>query len=219
MWHVVVLSKSRGYSISQHFSACVCACGYVRTVCVCLVGVFLYVRARFRACVCVCLCIYRCLLLCSVKHMNDSCHNMNELCQTHAALHCTRQLRLGGHVTRMNESCHTCEWVMSHIWMSDITQVVLFTATATSTWKARHTWMSYVTHVNESCHTWMSHFTKVQLLTAHGNFDSDVTTGAGARTSNNYHCHNFKQKFTCVPVSFKQIFMGVPRISNMLSRE
>ena len=33
------------------------------------------------------------------------------------------------HVTHLNESCHTCEWVMSHMWMS------------------------HVTHVNESCHT------------------------------------------------------------------
>jgi len=34
------------------------------------------------------------------------------------------------HVTHMNESCHTYEWVMSHIWMS------------------------HVTHMNESCHTY-----------------------------------------------------------------
>jgi len=40
------------------------------------------------------------------------------------------------HVTHMNESCHTYEWV------------------------AAHTWMSRVTHMNESCHTYervMSH--------------------------------------------------------------
>jgi len=37
------------------------------------------------------------------------------------------------HVTHMNESCHTYEWVMSHIWMS------------------------HVTHMNESCHTGLSH--------------------------------------------------------------
>jgi len=34
------------------------------------------------------------------------------------------------HVTHGNESCHTYEWVMSHIWMS------------------------HVTHMNESCHTY-----------------------------------------------------------------
>jgi len=40
------------------------------------------------------------------------------------------------HGAHMNESCHTYEWVMSHIWMS------------------------HVTHMNESCHTYkwvMSH--------------------------------------------------------------
>ena len=37
------------------------------------------------------------------------------------------------HVSHMNESCHTYEWVMSHIWMS------------------------HVTHMNESCHTYESH--------------------------------------------------------------
>jgi len=34
-----------------------------------------------------------------------------------------------GHVTHMNETCHTCRWDMSHIWMS------------------------HVTHMNETCHT------------------------------------------------------------------
>ena len=38
------------------------------------------------------------------------------------------------HTTRMNESCHKCEWVRSHIWMSHIL--------------CRHT-----TRMNESCHT------------------------------------------------------------------
>jgi len=28
--------------------------------------------------------------------------------------------RMNGHVTQMNESCHTYEWVMSHIWMSHV---------------------------------------------------------------------------------------------------
>jgi len=36
------------------------------------------------------------------------------------------------HVTHMNESCHTYEWVMSHVWTS------------------------HVTHMNESCHTFES---------------------------------------------------------------
>jgi len=54
------------------------------------------------------------------------------------------------HVTHVNESWHTCEWVMSY---SHIQRV------------KSHKWLSHVTHVNESCHTcewvmahmWMSH--------------------------------------------------------------
>ena len=30
------------------------------------------------------------------------------------------------HVTHMNESCHTYEWVMSHIWMSHVTHIRRF---------------------------------------------------------------------------------------------
>jgi len=65
------------------------------------------------------------------------------------------------HVTHMNESCHTYEWVISyewvtsHIWMSHAT----------------HKRMSHVTHMNESCHTyewvmshiWMSHATHKRM--------------------------------------------------------
>ena len=39
-------------------------------------------------------------------------------------------------MTHVNESCHTYDWVMSHIWM-------------------RH-----VTHMNESCHTWYATFAR-----------------------------------------------------------
>jgi len=54
----------------------------------------------------------------------------------------------------MNESCHTYEWVMSHIWMSHVTHM--------NDWVMSHIWMSHVTHMNdtyeshmnESCHTY-----------------------------------------------------------------
>ena len=62
------------------------------------------------------------------------------------------------HVTHMNESCHTHEWVMSHIWMSHVTH--MNESCHTHEWVMSHTWMSHVTHINESCHTheWvMSH--------------------------------------------------------------
>jgi len=52
------------------------------------------------------------------------------------------------HVTHMNESCRTCECVMSHIWMSHVAHV-------NASWRRYecvmlHTWMSHVTHMNES---------------------------------------------------------------------
>ena len=52
-----------------------------------------------------------------VIYMNESCIRMNHLYE--------RVIRSRAHVhiwmshrTHMNESCHTCEWVMSHLWMS-----------------------------------------------------------------------------------------------------
>jgi len=45
------------------------------------------------------------------------------------------------------------------------------------------------------------------------------TTNGGDRTWNNYDCQNFQQVFTEVPVHIKQLFTGVPQISNEFSRE
>jgi len=77
------------------------------------------------------------------------------------------------HVTHVNESCHTeschtCEWVMSHFWMSHVTHTVwpkqghevewvkahLNESCHTREWVMSHMWMSHVTHLNESCHTY-----------------------------------------------------------------
>ena len=71
------------------------------------------------------------------------------------------------HVTYMNESCHTYEWVMWHIWMSHVTHMK--ESCHTYEWVVLHIWMSHVTHMNESCHTyawgqwhiWMSHVTHI----------------------------------------------------------
>ena len=57
-----------------------------------------------------------------------------------------------------NESCHTYEWVMSHIWMSHVTHTN--ESRHTYEWVMSHIWKSLVTHLNESCHTYewvMSH--------------------------------------------------------------
>ena len=51
----------------------------------------------------------------------------------------------------MNETCHTCEWVMSHIRTRYVTRT--HESCHTHEWIMSHPWMSHVTHTNESCHT------------------------------------------------------------------
>ena len=52
----------------------------------------------------------------------------------------------------VNELCHTCEGVMSHMWMSHVTH--MNESCHTYEWVMSHIWMSHVTHMNESCHTY-----------------------------------------------------------------
>ena len=70
------------------------------------------------------------------------------------------------HVTHVNESRHTCEWVMSHMWMSHVTRVnelchtcegvmsLMWMTRSHWEWIRSHIWMSHVAHMNESCHTY-----------------------------------------------------------------
>ena len=53
------------------------------------------------------------------------------------------------HATRVNESCHTCAWVMSHMWMCHVTRM--------NEWIIPQMWMSHTSHtkrVDKSCPTW-----------------------------------------------------------------
>jgi len=45
-----------------------------------------------------------------------------------------------------NESCHSCEWVMSLMWMSRVNELWH--------WFVSQIWMSHVTYPNESCCTY-----------------------------------------------------------------
>ena len=92
------------------------------------------------------------------------------------------------HVTRINKSCHTYEWVMPFEWMRHVTNKMSFWSPmdlieschtyewdtsriwmshVTYKWVVSHIQMSHVTHMDESCHTyewdtshiWMSHVT------------------------------------------------------------
>ena len=57
------------------------------------------------------------------------------------------------HVTRMNESCHTYEWVMSHIPMSHVAH--MNESFHAYEWVMSHISMSHITHMNVSCHTYL----------------------------------------------------------------
>ena len=48
------------------------------------------------------------------------------------------------HLTHVNESCQTYEWVMSHIWMSQVTHM-------------NEPWHIWTSHVNEPWHAWTNH--------------------------------------------------------------
>jgi len=50
------------------------------------------------------------------------------------------------------ESCHTYEWVMSHVWMSHVTRIN--ESCHTYGWVMSHVLMSHVTRMDESCHTY-----------------------------------------------------------------
>ena len=71
------------------------------------------------------------------------------------------------HVTRMNQSCHTNEWVMSYMWISHVTHWLL------TTWRTEFPW-----NMNESCHTygwvtshkWMSHVTYKWVMSHIGTY-------------------------------------------------
>jgi len=64
------------------------------------------------------------------------------------------------HVTHNDESCHTYDHVMSHIWMSHVTHMdescptYEWVTCHTHEWVMSHLCMSLVPHVDESCHTY-----------------------------------------------------------------
>jgi len=87
------------------------------------------------------------------------------------------------HVTCVNESCHMCEWVMSHVWMSHVTHVgeschmcewvmshmCEWVMSHMCEWVMSHIWMSHVTHMNESCHTCVNESCHKRCVLSHNN--------------------------------------------------
>jgi len=108
------------------------------------------------------------LRICSVH----TCMNANESCQARVAVTGLTSMLLVTWclwtwvMSHVNESCHACEWVMSLMWMSNVTHVWQSWGTSISlvAWRRGHepchacewdlsrTWMRHVKHVNESCH-------------------------------------------------------------------
>jgi len=117
-----------------------------------------------------------------VTHVNESCHtcekvmthksshtHMNGWYRWHDSFVCVTWLNhmcdmTPSYVTllwlyslmcvawRMLESCHTYEWVMSHIWVGHVTH--MNESCHTYEWVMSHIWVGHVTHMNESCHTY-----------------------------------------------------------------
>jgi len=73
----------------------------------------------------------------------------------------------------MNESYHTYELVISHVWMSHVTYVN--ESCQTYTWVISHVWMSHITQVNAShhkhkwvvLHVWMNHIYRCICIIIH----------------------------------------------------
>jgi len=96
----------------------------------------------------------------SMSHTNESFHIWRMEVTLFTLVNPERSLRFNTHwssppVSALTQpggvtSCHTYEWVMSHIWMSHVTHMN----------ESCHIWMSHVTHMNESRHAYewaMSH--------------------------------------------------------------
>ena len=71
-------------------------------------------------------------------------------------------------VALMDESCHTCEWVSSHIRMDHV---------HTYKWVMSHVWISHLTRMDEPCpHIWMSHVTRMNESRHHVHTHEWVTS-------------------------------------------
>jgi len=114
--------------VSAYVRVCTCTC-----TCVCMcVCVCVCVCARAPSRWCVCMCVYACMLLWRLAGSGNSCEWKIYVweCVHGARANSAKHLSHDANATYMNESCHTYEWVMSHIWTS------------------------HVTHMDEPCHTY-----------------------------------------------------------------
>jgi len=142
----------------------------------------------------------------TVTHRNASCHTqIFEIIMTTVVFPRLRPPVFSApsicHVTHLNESCHTCKWVMSNIWMGVVTHKCHHVRGRQSfrhlKWVMSHMWMSH-SHTYEwvMSHIWMSHSHTYGCVMSHSDiwdnkdnnsvFMSEVTSLFGTL---NESCH------------------------------
>ena len=94
--------------------------------------------------------------------MNESCHTYKWITMLPEWFDCKGTLHMANRVTCSNESRHTHDWVMSHVWMSQVSRYQNdLTQEVCHIWASLVTYMNAVmSHMNKSCrtYTWvMSH--------------------------------------------------------------
>jgi len=98
---------------------------------------------------------------CVMPHIYESCHKYEWIMPETSVLISSIWM---SHVSRMNESRITYEWVTYHVWMSHIPH--MNESRITYEWVISHIWMSHLTRMNESCHTyeWVLPFIRVTRI-------------------------------------------------------
>jgi len=173
----------------DHSTEIFCAQLVQGSACVCL-RVYVYVYAFACVCMCVCarVCVSVCVCVCVCVCVWERERERESVCLCESACVClcvcvSVSPRYGSqpsrisHVTPMNESCHTYEWAMSHIWMSHVTYMNesyhtyewvmshmnesfhTYEACYSYEWVTSHIWTRHATHMKVSCHTWKRHVT------------------------------------------------------------
>jgi len=103
------------------------------------------------------------MIVCILYHsasISSHVTHMNESCHTYEWV-VVSHIWMSRRVTHMNESCHTYEWVVvSHIWMSRRVTHMNESSCHTYEWViVSHIWMSHVTHTNRVIYTIWSLYT------------------------------------------------------------
>ena len=147
------------------------------------------------------------------------------------------------HVTRTNESCHTYEWVMSHVWMcqydapahnqqlagytqrppelslvSALAPISVYRSHVTHVnqsyeWVMSHVWTSHVTHMKESCHTYEG--VTSHMLISHVSRMNELCHTYESVMSHIWTSHVANAKQSCHTYERVMSHMLIIRVTNM----